>query len=358
MTRVFLIRHAEAEGNLYRRAHGHFDSMITANGHKQLRALAARFENEHIDAVFSSNMRRTRATASAIAVPRGLQVRLYPGLREIDMGAWEDLNWGFIEHNWPEKYRQFITDPHDFVADGGESVAALAARMHETMTRIITENPDRTIVVASHGMSIRAELCTLQGLDLHHMRDVGFCDNTAVSLFETDGETVNIIYTNDNSHLKELSTLEQQTWWRKGARDYQVWFRLENNESDRQFIQFCKRATLTSSLNSDADMSIVALLNNEPVGLLELDTKTTGGAVRVVEMYLLEPFRNNGIGIQMLGQTVRVCREMNLAKIIVYVPENNPNMFEFCVKNGFSALADKHKKHFVMEKNVFSEKNL
>ena len=32
MTTLYLIRHAEAEGNLYRRIHGQYDSLITDNG--------------------------------------------------------------------------------------------------------------------------------------------------------------------------------------------------------------------------------------------------------------------------------------------------------------------------------------
>ena len=32
MTKIYLIRHAEAEGNLYRRIQGHWDGSITALG--------------------------------------------------------------------------------------------------------------------------------------------------------------------------------------------------------------------------------------------------------------------------------------------------------------------------------------
>ena len=39
MTTLYLIRHAEAEGNLYRRAQGHFNSTITDRGYLQLGAL-------------------------------------------------------------------------------------------------------------------------------------------------------------------------------------------------------------------------------------------------------------------------------------------------------------------------------
>lgn len=39
MTRIYLVRHAEAEGNLYRIAHGHYNGLITARGYRQIRAL-------------------------------------------------------------------------------------------------------------------------------------------------------------------------------------------------------------------------------------------------------------------------------------------------------------------------------
>ena len=37
-TRIFLVRHAEAEGNLFRVAHGQYDSIITPRGYRQLRS--------------------------------------------------------------------------------------------------------------------------------------------------------------------------------------------------------------------------------------------------------------------------------------------------------------------------------
>ena len=64
MTTLFLIRHAQAEGNLYRIAQGQFDSYITALGYKQIDALAERFKNVHLDALYSSDLRRTRTTAT------------------------------------------------------------------------------------------------------------------------------------------------------------------------------------------------------------------------------------------------------------------------------------------------------
>ena len=51
MTTLYLIRHAQAEGNLYRIAQGQFDSYITGQGYRQIDALAERFKDIHIDAL-------------------------------------------------------------------------------------------------------------------------------------------------------------------------------------------------------------------------------------------------------------------------------------------------------------------
>ena len=62
MTTVYMVRHAEAEGNLYRRVHGWYNSLITDNGYRQIAALRGRFADIHIDAVYSSDLFRTMTT--------------------------------------------------------------------------------------------------------------------------------------------------------------------------------------------------------------------------------------------------------------------------------------------------------
>ena len=65
-TRIFLVRHAEAEGNYYRRFHGQYDSLITENGKRQIECLRRRFEREEVSACYASDLFRTRKTAEAV----------------------------------------------------------------------------------------------------------------------------------------------------------------------------------------------------------------------------------------------------------------------------------------------------
>ena len=89
MTRVYLIRHAEAEGNYYRRIQGQWDGLITALGRKQIDALAERMKDIPFSAVYSSDLTRTQTTAGAILKYHDLPLHTDPRLREIYMGAWE-----------------------------------------------------------------------------------------------------------------------------------------------------------------------------------------------------------------------------------------------------------------------------
>ena len=78
MTKIYLIRHAEAEGNLYRRIQGHWDGSITPLGLQQIDALAQRFRREHIDALYCSDLSRAKqlAQASLADAPGQLFTRL------------------------------------------------------------------------------------------------------------------------------------------------------------------------------------------------------------------------------------------------------------------------------------------
>ena len=56
MTEIYLIRHAQAEGNTYRIMQGHWDGGVTAHGRLQIRALAERLKEIPFDAVYASDL--------------------------------------------------------------------------------------------------------------------------------------------------------------------------------------------------------------------------------------------------------------------------------------------------------------
>ena len=89
MTEIFLIRHTQAEGNIYRMMQGHWDGGVTEAGVIQQQALRQRFLDVPVDKVYSSDLRRAVFTAEAVSEPKGLEVIPDRRLREIDLGPWE-----------------------------------------------------------------------------------------------------------------------------------------------------------------------------------------------------------------------------------------------------------------------------
>lgn len=170
MTEIYLIRHAQAEGNLYRMMQGHWDGSVTALGMKQIDALAERFRTVHVDALYASDLYRTRLTASAITRYHDLPMQLRPALREINVGAWEARFFGDVAYEQPEAMHNFIFDPEKWQAPGAESYAEVRQRAYAELIRIAEANDGKTVVVVSHGVTILCLLSRILGIGLGDQR--------------------------------------------------------------------------------------------------------------------------------------------------------------------------------------------
>ena len=146
------MRHGATEWNIDKRAQGHADIALTDEGRKQ--AIHAASELAHLDlaAVYSSDLQRAVDTAGIIAQTHGLEVIVDPDLREIDQGEWEGLTVDEIRTRWPEEWgpaRHFTARP------GGETPQQVRERALKALQRAAEAHPNGTIVVVSHGGTIR-----------------------------------------------------------------------------------------------------------------------------------------------------------------------------------------------------------
>ena len=135
-----------------KRAQGHADIALTDEGRRQ--AIHAANELAHLDlaAVYSSDLERALHTAKVIAETHGLEVTVDPDFREIDQGEWEGLTVDEIRSRWPEEWgpaRHYSARP------GGETPHQVRERALKALRRAAEAHPDSTIVVVSHGGTIR-----------------------------------------------------------------------------------------------------------------------------------------------------------------------------------------------------------
>jgi len=368
MTRLYFIRHAEAEGNLYRRIHGQYDSIITENGYRQMEALKQRFSDIHLDAVYSSDLYRARKTAEYISEGKNLSLALREDLREVAMGVWEDRPWGDVEMRDPEGMHLFRESSRDWRTEGGEGFLDLQSRVFAAILDIAQKHPNQTVAVASHGTAIRFACAAFLGLSLEEVHSLGHSDNTAVTLLEIEDGKVSIVFADDNSHLSpELSTIGRQKWWKDSETivlDENLWFQ------PMDFSQVLYKGLYLASrqegwMNLGRDMSHFwqqpyldnavecsqknprylqsAMRRNTIVGILQLDPDrdVAENAGYISFFYMIPEYRGSGLGVQLLGEAVGIYRAMGRDRLRLSCGADNVRGMQFYERYGFHKIGTK-----------------
>ena len=217
VTTVYLIRHAEAMGNVHEIFQGHTDCEISPKGKLQLECLKKRCKDLNYDVIFSSPLKRAVETAEAINAYREIPIQIDDGLLEINGGIFEGKKFRELPELYPEAYDLWKNHHPKFVVENGESMESVFNRITLTITKLAARNREKTIAIVSHGCAIRNFLCYANNKSLNEINDVSWSDNTAISKIEFDHNLKpTIIFQNDSSHLTdEASTLSFQTWWKK-----------------------------------------------------------------------------------------------------------------------------------------------
>ncbi len=204
MTKMILVRHCQAEGNLKRFFQGRIDSDITRLGAKQIAQTAALLSNEPIDVIYSSPKQRAMKTAQGINIYHEVEIITDERIVEINAGKWEGVLLTDIEQLYPEQYDNWKNKPSQFCAPEGESMREVYDRVKKAIIDIAGKNRGKTVCVVSHGCAIMNMMCFLHGLAVDEIKQVPLGTNASVNVIEFDDELVpNVIIDNYAEHLQE-----------------------------------------------------------------------------------------------------------------------------------------------------------
>lgn len=208
MTTLYLIRHCETEANRTHLFQGSHDYELSETGIKQLACLEKRFENMHIDAVFSSPQPRAMKTARAVRGKRDMGITEVPEIRELNAGVHESTRFGLYLKTDPVMYDIWYNKPHLFEPENGERARDVYARTRAGIQRIVEQSRDKTVAVTTHGFALRCILTYLEFDDITRLAEVEIPFNTAVTTVEFyDDGSHKIVSVGDTSHLPdELKT--------------------------------------------------------------------------------------------------------------------------------------------------------
>lgn len=318
VTKIYLIRHAEAEGNLYRIAHGQYDGLITDRGYRQIEVLKRRFADIPVDAVYSSDLFRARTTARAIYEPKGLELHLEPDFREVHLGCWEGHIWQELNTRYEEQMYCFNRQLDKFCVEGSETAQQVLDRFIPALRRVAAENEGKTVAIFSHGAATRMVLGALSGLPLSEVGQTPHGDNTAVSLLEVEGDAIRIVYQNDNSHQVEagLSTFAKQTWWRD-----------KRMMSGGQYYKPMDEDTAQKFSVPSGGERIAVWFEDSAVGAMQLLPEKDPSAGWIGYYYLIPEMRGKNYGIPPLGQAVMYYRQRGIDRLRLETEDENVRGF-------------------------------
>ena len=181
------MRHGSVVGAETRRFIGHVDVPLSPLGEVQVAALALRLRAVALDAIYCSDLLRTRRTAEIIAAPHALTPIANAALREFAMGRWDGLTAEEIRALDPAAFAAWMADVGRFQFPEGESLPDLEARAWPAFETIVARHPGRSIAIVAHGGSLRTILCRALGLGPGRLLALGQ-DYAALSVLEGIGE--------------------------------------------------------------------------------------------------------------------------------------------------------------------------
>lgn len=199
---LFLLRHGETEASASGGYCGLTDIDLTETGREMAEDFALAYRDHPWAGVYVSPLRRTRATAAPLCRLVGHEMRLRPGLREIDYGEWEGKSAAQVAGEYPRDYPRWLADAGWNGPTGGERGIDVARRALEVLDEIQQAHCDGDVLVVSHKATIRILVCALLGIDLGGYRDRVDTPVASLAVIEFHEHGPRLVRLGDRSHLR------------------------------------------------------------------------------------------------------------------------------------------------------------
>lgn len=200
---LYFLRHGETTHSQTGGYCGFLDPELTESGAKMAQAFADVYKTLAWEAVFSSPMKRTIATAKPLCEAIGVEPQLREGLKEINYGKWEDQTQDYVKAHYGEEYFRWQREPAWNPPTEGETTVQIASRASAVIAEIEQNYLSGNVLVVSHKATIRIILCTLLGIDLGRYRDRINMPVAALSLVTFDVHGPMLTKLGDRNHLPE-----------------------------------------------------------------------------------------------------------------------------------------------------------
>ncbi len=199
--RIVLVRHGLSSFNVEHRIQGRDDlSDLTEAGIQQAADTGEALRDLHIDAAYTSPLRRASATASRLLQAQGQGLRAQPinDLLEIDLEPWSGLLRQEVKERFPAAERQWREAPQNLElqrSDGSgyrplielmEQAERFRLGLLQRHAAALQGQASETVLVVGHNAILRALVLRLLNLPASGFRRLQV-DNASISVLNLDG---------------------------------------------------------------------------------------------------------------------------------------------------------------------------
>lgn len=200
MVKLILVRHALTVDNQKSRLSGHIDSSISEEGREQIDKITNYLKDFDIDKIYTTTSSRTKDTVKKLSELKFIEIIEKESLKEISFGDFEGLTFDEIKDKYPKEFQDMIEKGYEYKYPNGESLIDSYNRVCIELDNIISNNDNRTILICSHGGTIRNIITYLISNSYKYHWNFKI-DNGSVTILEVqDGFTV-IIAMNNTSFI-------------------------------------------------------------------------------------------------------------------------------------------------------------
>lgn len=180
---LYLVRHGQTDLNRDKRFRGRADVPLNEDGKLEAAGAARLLAAAGISRIYTSPIRRSVETATAIAVRTGARMETHESFTDIDYGEWQGLTVEEVRERFGDAcVEAWRTDPGAFSFPGGEGIRAVRERLEPALAGLAQEAGEGGIAVVTHLAVLKLCFVVLLDLDDAWFWRVGL-DNGSVGAF-------------------------------------------------------------------------------------------------------------------------------------------------------------------------------
>ncbi|MGK0465144.1 alpha-ribazole phosphatase [Clostridium sp.] len=149
-TNIYLTRHGETELNMKKVYFGWTDVPLTLQGEAQCRVVAESLNGIAFDSIITSPLIRTMQSSEIITGLNKNNFEIYPELKELNFGKWENLHYKEIEKIYNNEWLEWAKDWQGFCIPEGESFNTFYDRVKLCFNEIAEKYKGKTILIVGH----------------------------------------------------------------------------------------------------------------------------------------------------------------------------------------------------------------